>query len=578
MAFGFGTPRTLSRRADNVVTREETTMPEKDRSQAAPGQQFCSWLGTGETDTINDVIRRAAESWPDRIYLDFSGETWTYQQVYLRALAYAAGLADAGVRRGDTVATVLDNHIDAVTLWFGINFLGAISVPVNTANKGEFLRHQLDDSAAKIVVAESGYAERILDVADGVSNLATLLYRGDLPDRTKPDIRVAPVTDIRRDGTDFTPHTVRPEDLAILIYTSGTTGPAKGCMSSHNYYCNVARRSNVMFERTANTVVWSPMPLFHLMATAVVVLATAQVGARAALLQHFSLSNFWSEIERTGATEANLIGAMAPLVATMPESPEMQRCRGQLRVMGANPVTAELAQIFRERFGAQLVAGQVYAQSEATFIACPRPGEQAPVASAGRPNDDFEVRIFDDDDHDVPTGQVGEIVCRPTRPHVMFEGYWRRPEATLKVMHNLWLHTGDLGKFDADGWLHFVDRKEDYLRRRGENISSQAVEEVFLNHPSIADAAVHAVPSELSEDEVKVTVVLRADGELVTPRDLFEWAVDKLPYFALPRFIEFRDQLPLTPTGKVLKHVLRKEGATEATWDREKSDVTVQRR
>ena len=314
-------------------------MSEENESHTAPGQRYCSWLSTGETDTINDVIRRAAERWPDRIFLDFSGETWTYQQVYQRALAYAAGLADAGVQRGDTVATVLDNHIDAVTLWFGINFLGAISVPVNTANRGEFLRHQIDDSAAKIVVAESDYAERVLDIADGISNLATLLYRGDLPDRTKPDIKLAPVTDIRRDGTDFTPHTVRPEDLAILIYTSGTTGPAKGCMSSHNYYCNVARRSNVMFERTANTVVWSPMPLFHLMATAVVVLATAQVGARAALLQHFSLTNFWSEIERTGATEANLIGAMAPLVATMPDSPEMQRCRGQLRVMGANPVT-----------------------------------------------------------------------------------------------------------------------------------------------------------------------------------------------------------------------------------------------
>jgi crotonobetaine/carnitine-CoA ligase len=562
-----------------VVTNEEAAMPPaEDGIQAAPGQRFCSWLSTGETDTINDVIRRAAERWSDRIYLDFSGETWTYQQVYHRALAYAAGLADAGVRRGDTVATVLDNHIDAVTLWFGINFLGAISVPVNTANRGEFLRHQIDDSAAKIVVAESDYAERVLDVADGISNLATLLYRGDSPDRTTSDVRLAPVTDICREGTDFAPHTVRPEDLAILIYTSGTTGPAKGCMSSHNYYCNVARRSNTMFERTEDTVVWSPMPLFHLMATAVVVLATAQVGARAALLQHFSLSKFWSEIERTGATEANLIGAMAPLVATMPDSPEMQRCHGQLRVMGANPVTTELAQIFRERFGAQLVAGQVYAQSEATFIACPRPGEQPPVASAGRPNEDFEVRIFDDDDHDLPNGQVGEIVCRPARPHVMFEGYWRRPEATLKVMRNLWLHTGDLGRFDSDGWLHFVDRKEDYLRRRGENISSQAVEEVFRNHPSIAEAAVHAVPSELSEDEVKVTVVLRADAEFITPKDLFEWAVDKVPYFALPRFIEFRDQLPLTPTGKVLKHLLRREGATEATWDREKSDVTMQRR
>jgi crotonobetaine/carnitine-CoA ligase len=214
-------------------------LPDDTRTQAAPEQRFCSWLSTGDTDTINDVIRRAAERWPDRVYLDFSGKTWTYDQVYRRALAYAAGLAEAGVRWGDTVATVLDNHIDAVTLWFGINFLGAISVPVNTANRGEFLRHQLDDSAAKIVVAESGYAERILDVADGIDNLETLLYRGDVPGRTKSDIRLAPVTDIRRDGTDFTPHTVRPEDLAVLIYTSGTTGPAKGCMSSHQTWQNM---------------------------------------------------------------------------------------------------------------------------------------------------------------------------------------------------------------------------------------------------------------------------------------------------------------------------------------------------
>lgn len=567
--------RTMKQATEEVLpVTEETIVPE---SHAAFEQQFHSWIGTGDTDTINDVIRRAAEQWPDRIYLDFSGETWTYRQVYQRACGYAAGLAEAGVRWGDTVATVLDNHIDAVTLWFGINFLGAISVPVNTANRGEFLRHQLDDSDAKVVVAESVYAERIFDVADGIENLQTLLYRGDPPGRTISGIQLAPVTDSLRDGTDFTPRGVRPEDLAVLIYTSGTTGPAKGCVSSHNYYCNVARRSNVMFERTADTVIWSPMPLFHLMATAVVVLATAQIGARAALLEHFSLSKFWLEIERTGATEANLIGAMGPLVATLPDSPEMQRCRGQLRVMGANPVTTELAQIFRERFGVQLVAGQVYAQSEATFIACPPAGEQTPVTSAGRPSDDFEVRIFDDDDHDVPNGEVGEIVCRPTRPHVMFEGYWRRPEATLRVMRNLWLHTGDLGRFDADGWLHFVDRKEDYLRRRGENISSQAVEEVFLTHSSIAEAAVHAVPSELSEDEVKVTVVLRAGAEIITPKDLFQWAIDKLPRFALPRFIEFRDELPMTPTGKILKHILRQQGATEATWDREKSGVAVPR-
>ena len=553
-------------------------MLKHDRSIVGSDEDFHSWLGAGHRDTINDVIHRAAEKWPDRIYLDLSGETWSYQQVYQRALAYAAGLAGLGVRRGDTVATVLDNHIDAVTLWFAINFLGAISVPVNTANRGEFLRHQLDDSLASVVVAESDYAERVLGVADGIAQLQTLVCRGEKLNGTDSSVRLADLDEILLEGANFEPLTVRPEELAVLIYTSGTTGPAKGCMSSHNYYCNVARRANVMFERTADTVVWSPMPLFHLMATATVVLATAQVGGRAALLQRFSVSNFWSEIERTGATEAGLIGAMVPLIATAPDSPEMKRCYGQLRVMGINPPSHEMAKTVRERFGVHLVAGQVYAQSEATFITCPPPGEQVPAASAGRPNDDFEVRIFDDEDREVPPGEVGEIVCRPTRPHVMFEGYWRRPDATMKVMRNLWLHTGDLGRFDPDGWLYFVDRKQDYMRHGGENISSQAVETALADHPAISEVAVHAVASELSEDDVKATVVLRVGAESLSPEEFFQWIVERVPRFALPRFIEFRDHLPLTPTGKVLKHVLRTEGVTEATWDRQKAGITVPKR
>ncbi|MEB3065053.1 AMP-binding protein [[Mycobacterium] zoologicum] len=553
-------------------------MLEHDRSSNQLDEPFHSWLGAGHTDTINDVIHRAAEKWPDRIYLDFSGDLWTYQQVYQRALAYAAGLAELGVRRGDTVATVLDNHIDAVTLWFAINFLGAISVPVNTANRGEFLRHQLDDSLASVVVAEADYAERVLGIADGIAQLQTLVCRGEKSDGAGLPFRIVNLDEIRLESADFAPVSVRSDELAVLIYTSGTTGPAKGCMSSHNYYCNVARRSNIMFKRTADSVVWSPMPLFHLMATATVVLATAQLGARAALLERFSVSNFWSEVERTGATEAGLIGAMVPLIATAPDSLEMKRCYGQLRVMGINPPTEEMAKTVRKRFGVQLVAGQVYAQSEATFITCPPPGEQAPAASAGRPNDDFEVRIFDDEDRDVPPGEVGEIVCRPTRPHVMFQGYWRRPDATLKVMRNLWLHTGDLGRFDPDGWLYFVDRKQDYMRHGGENISSQAVEEALAGHPAISEVAVHAVASELSEDDVKATVVLRVDAESLSPEEFFRWIVERVPRFALPRFIEFRDHLPLTPTGKVLKHVLRSEGVTETTWDRQKAGITVPRR
>ena len=189
----------------------------------------------------------------------------------------------------------------------------------------------------------------------------------------------------------------------------------------------------------------------------------------------------------------------------------------------------------------------------------------------------FDVRIFDDEDNELPRGSEGEIVIRPKRPHVMFEGYWGRPEATVATSRNWWYHTGDIGRIDEDGYLYFVDRKADYLRRRGENISSFEVERILVKHPAIADVAVHAVPSQLTEDDLKVTATLAPDARL-TEEELFHWCLDELPYFALPRYIEFRDQLPRSPVGRVLKRELRAEGVTPATWDAEAAGVTYEKR
>jgi crotonobetaine/carnitine-CoA ligase len=197
--------------------------------------------------------------------------------------------------------------------------------------------------------------------------------------------------------------------------------------------------------------------------------------------------------------------------------------------------------------------------------------------ACGRAVDDLDVRIFDEDDHESPVGEVGEIVCRPLRANAMFKGYWRRPEATVEVNRNLWFHTGDLGRIDADGWLYFIDRKKDYLRRGGENISSVEMEISFMGHPAVAEVAVHAVRSDLSEDEVKVTIVRKPDGE-VTEEELCRWSVDRLPYFAVPRFIEFRDALPKNGVGRITKYRLRDEGVTAATWDRVAAGVTFERR
>lgn len=205
------------------------------------------------------------------------------------------------------------------------------------------------------------------------------------------------------------------------------------------------------------------------------------------------------------------------------------------------------------------------------------PGADAPPGSSGRRNDDFEVQVIDDNDVLLDDGQTGEVVVRPRRPHIMFEGYWRRPEATLAVLRKVWFHTGDLGRFDEDGWFFFADRKKYYLRRREENISSQELEHTMLQHPAVSEVAVHAVASELTEDEVKLTAVVKPEAA-VTEEELCQWTLDRLPYFAVPRYIEFRTELPKNPFGRVQKYLLREQGVTESTWDREKSEIQVVKR
>jgi crotonobetaine/carnitine-CoA ligase len=202
--------------------------------------------------------------------------------------------------------------------------------------------------------------------------------------------------------------------------------------------------------------------------------------------------------------------------------------------------------------------------------------ETQPGKASGHHNDDFDVRIVDDNDVELPAGTAGEIIVRPKRPHVMFEGYWKRPAETMKVLRNFWFHTGDIGMFDEDGFFFFLDRKKDYLRRRGENISSMEVEGVFSLHPDIQEVAVHAVLADM-EDDVKATCTL-VPGATITEEELCRWSVDNLPYFAVPRFIEFREALPKNPVGRVLKYELRDQGITEGTWDREASQVELVKR
>jgi crotonobetaine/carnitine-CoA ligase len=531
----------------------------------------------GPSDTINDVLRRAASEHGDKPFLDVLGEQYRYADIQREACRLANGLRALGVEKGHTVATILDNSFDAVVLWLAINKCGAISVPVNTAYKGEFLRHQLADADASVIVAEHDYAERVALVAGDLVALKTLVYRGSKPNLPQFQRQLLPIDEIRSSDSSDPMVEVSPSDLAMLVYTGGTTGPSKGCMISHNYACNQARQMHVCLGRHAGSYSWTPLPMFHSNAVITTFLCNMMLGARVALYPRFSVSNFWQEIERTGANEVSLLGSMFPLLAKAADNDAMKRCHGQLQIVTGAPFPPDLQAIWRERFGMKAVNGACFGLTECAVVTLTPFGEPQSPNSAGRINEWFDIRIVDDHDVELPPNTPGELMVRPLKPHVMFEGYWKRPADTLKVMRNMWFHTGDIGKIDDQGFFYFLDRKKDYLRRGGENISSFEMEKTFQAHDAIEEVAVHAVYSELSEDEVKVTAVLRP-GYQLDERALCTWATDRLPYFAVPRYIEFVKELPRNPVGRILKYQLRDIGVTPATWDRIKAGFELVKR
>lgn len=531
----------------------------------------------GQQDTVIAALSRAVAAQPDRVMLDFSGDLYTYAQVDALSTRMAHAFRKLGVRAGHTVLSMLDNNIDAVVCWLAVNKLCSVSVPINTALRGEFLRHQIADSGAALLVVEADYLPRLASVAGELPEARTVLHRGAAQDAALGPLRLAPLDLHRGDDDSALEMQPNPTDLACLIYTSGTTGPSKGCMIGYNYMCNLARQQLRAGPAAASDITITPLPLFHLNAMCVGVIATLLVGARLAVVARFSVSMFWPEVERSGATIASILGSMGSLLASAPDTDAAKRCFGQIHTVRGNPFTQEVKATWKSRFGARQVGGNGYGLTEAAVVTSLRAGEYAAPGSSGRRIPEFDVRIVDAQDRELPAGQAGEIIIRPLWPDIMFQGYWRRPEDTLKLMRNLWFHSGDIGRFDDDGFFYFVDRKKDYLRRRGENISSFEMESAFSRHPALLEVAVHAVPSDKGEDDVKVTAILRP-GATLLPEALFAWAMDSVPYYALPRYIEFRDSMPKNPQGRVLKYLLRDEGKTPQTWDQETSAIEIRKR
>ncbi len=510
--------------------------------------------------TVAAALRiRVAED-PDTPFLKCGGEWLTAAQLDQFSDRIAAGLTGLGIERGDRVAMLCANRQEYFELIFAIAKLGAILVPLNPYLRGDFLSYQLADSGAKVAVTDAaGYREiaslttvdtlrHVVLLDDGPSSAEDVLTWGSL----RASVGPVPAVD------------VRPADLVAIVYTSGTTGPAKGCMLSHGYYTYYAAPWAERGWVLPGDRVFSAMPLFHTGGHLVVMFALMLDGTSACIEPSFSASTYMERAAEEDATCLFGIGVQATAILQQPEKTTDGAHR--FRVAGFPPLHPDDQDRFEKRFAAPVVA-EGMGMTEMTPSLLDHVDGPRKRGANGKPCYQVDTDLVDEHGESVGVGQIGELVIRSKTPEGLFSGYWNKPESTADTWRGLWHHTGDYFTRDAEGFHYFVDRKADSLRRRGENISSFQVEGAIAQHPQIARVAVCAVPSELADIEIKACIIPVA-GEDIDPGELFEFFKERLPYFAVPRYVEIREHLPLTnATGRVQKAVLRAEGITARTWD-----------
>ncbi len=519
--------------------------------------------------TVPEMLRRQAEKFGGKVLVGIGDFVLSFRDAPDVAARSAGLLAKAGVGPGDRVAVICSNRKELVELFLGCGWLGAVIVPINTASRGAQLRHVLENSGARLLAVQAEFLPALELVDLGSLPIDTIWVigggEGGAP-QGLPRIAVPMPTG----GEPVPAAQARPGDTLAILYTSGTTGPSKGVCCPHAQFYWWGINSVALLEISESDVLCTTLPLFHVNALGTLLQALLS-GATVIYEPRFSASGYWQMLLRHRATVGYLLGAMVPILLSRPPVPEERQ--HQVRIALAPGVPAQANTEFVKRTGIALLDG--YGSTETNFVIGGSADRQTP-GTMGPIFEGFEARVVDDDDNDVPDGEAGELVLRATAPFAFATGYFKMPEKTVEAWRNLWFHSGDRVVREADGTFRFVDRLKDAIRRRGENISSFEVEQVLLSHPDVATAAVFPVRSELGEDEVMATVVLRA-GSKLSELDLVRHCEPRLAYFAVPRYIEFVDELPVTENGKVQKFKLRERGVTPKTWDREASGYKLKR-
>jgi crotonobetaine/carnitine-CoA ligase len=511
------------------------------------------------------MLERWATETPDNPFLLFAdGETWSFAETRSRARRAAAGFQALGVGRGEHVLSWLPNGTDAILTWFGLNLLGAVYVPVNTSYRGNLLEHVVTLSDARLMVAHSQLLPRLADVGRG---LLSDVVVSDGPETDIAGLKFHDIAALSPADEAEAETPVEPWETQYIIFTSGTTGPSKAVLSSYLQTWSMAVESSDYLGPDDRFLV--NLPLFHVGGTMFVHGMLAR-GGSCLVAEGFETDNFWPLVRQHGVTSTCFVGAMTPFLLKLP--PSNSDKDHPLRIVVTIPWNEDSLKV-GQRYGIEMRTAFNMTEISAPIVSEANPPQ---IGTAGKPRPGMEVRVVDENDCEVAPDVVGELIVRSERPWALNHGYYKNPEATAEAWRNGWFHTGDAFRYDEEGNFFFVDRIKDAIRRRGENISSFEVESEVTLHPDVGEAAAIPVPSEFSEDEVMV-VLAPVPGRQVDPEELFHFLEPRLAHFMLPRYIRIVGDLPKTPTQKIQKHLLRDDGITDTTWDREVAGIKIKR-
>ncbi len=519
---------------------------------------------------LGDLLHARAEAEPDRVFAVFGdGVEWTFRETAERSWRCADGYQALGLEQREPLVAWLPNGEEALVAWFGAATAGLTYVPLNTAYKGALLAHTLNVLRTRVLVAHAGLVDRLVGL--DLPHLERLVVVGDaggVPAGLPPALAWADVSAAGDASPPELREPVEPWDEHMVMFTGGTTGRSKGVRRPYVLYLKMAEAAFDNVGIGADDRFFVCAPMFHGGAD-VPIYAMLRAGGSVAIVPGFRTQTFWDDVRRGGCTVAWIHSAMAHFLWEAP--PRADDRDNPLRLAMQAPLLPTFRE-FGERFDTRIYT--VYGMTELPCVfSILDPVEHRTL---GKPwTNEYEVDLFDEHDRPVADGVPGELVARHRVPWAVTPGYVGDPEATAQAWRNGWFHSGDLFVRDADGDYAIVGRVKDSIRRRGENVSAAEVERELLAHPGVTDAAVIGVAAEV-EQEVMAFVV-PAPGQPPEPEAVIAFLEDSLPYYAMPRYIEYVESLPRTLALRVDKVALREQGVSKTTWDREATGIRLRR-